>query len=105
MDLPYLPSAGESTVITPNDALLPKSMSEPEQVRIEARWDPEWEHVVGAPAVSIHAKQPQTGRIHERRRAAPLPPRIEAPWMMSHYEQHGIQLNGFGQVKTHPGDA
>jgi len=69
----------------------------PEQVRIEARHDPEWEYVAGAPALRIHAQQPQTGRIHERRRAAPLPPRIEAPWLLGHYQQHGIKLDEYGQ--------
>jgi len=97
VDQPYLPSTGENPAIMPHHALMPKSEPAHEQVHIEARCDPEWERVVGTPALSIKSKMPQLGRIHERRRAAPLPPRIEAPWMKGHYAMHNTQFDPFGQ--------
>jgi len=104
IDAPYIPSRTETPWIYPMDGFLPKSEPTPEQLRMETRCDPEWEGFVGAPALSVKAKLPQLGRIHERRRGAPLPQRAEAPWMKAYYHAHNTKMDPYGQpvVPGHP---
>eukprot|EP00658_Telonema_sp_P-2_P044438 TRINITY_DN3232_c0_g1_i1.p1 TRINITY_DN3232_c0_g1~~TRINITY_DN3232_c0_g1_i1.p1 ORF type:complete len:681 (-),score=122.49 TRINITY_DN3232_c0_g1_i1:292-2334(-) len=74
-DVPYFPSRYTVPFVHPLDRLHPGSLPTEEYLNLEANQDPRyraWERVTQAPALKVEASRPSIGRVHERRRGAPL---------------------------------
>eukprot|EP00656_Telonema_subtile_P011035 TRINITY_DN15413_c0_g1_i1.p1 TRINITY_DN15413_c0_g1~~TRINITY_DN15413_c0_g1_i1.p1 ORF type:complete len:672 (+),score=134.86 TRINITY_DN15413_c0_g1_i1:152-2167(+) len=82
----YHPSCYNHPFVHPADGLGPGSAPMQEHLTLDSNSDPRykaWQRITQAPALKVEAYNPTVGRVHERRRGAPLQYSMGAPIRMS----------------------